>query len=126
MASVAKQLAAGRVYYQDEELAEDEEEDNDDDSETAAAEEGGASPKTRSPPPQQQGGGKILVMSLLEGSKNRRQRAWALAEPPHVIIGNPLALSGLVEHRGVRYHQVSRVVYDDDDIHMCDLSGMLC
>jgi superfamily II DNA/RNA helicase len=30
---------------------------------------------------------KIFVMSLMEGSKNRRQQLWAVAEPPHIIVG---------------------------------------
>ena len=105
MASVCKRLAAGRAVYRDEgeEGEEGGEEsfsnDNDDEENEAPV------------PPQEEGGGgssavsskgdkKILIMSLLEGSKNRRQRAWAVAEPPHVVIGNPRALSRLVEQVG--------------------------
>ena len=32
---------------------------------------------------------KITVMSLVEGSNNRRQQIWAVAEPPHIVVGNP-------------------------------------
>lgn len=31
---------------------------------------------------------KISVMTIVEGSKNRRQQLWATAEPPHIVIGN--------------------------------------
>ena len=71
--------------YRDEE---EEEEDNDE-----AGKESGAEAMV----PASRGDKKILILSLLEGSKNRRQRAWAVAEPPHVVIGNPRALSRLVE-----------------------------
>jgi hypothetical protein len=30
---------------------------------------------------------KILIMSIMEGSQNRRQQIWAVAEPPHIIVG---------------------------------------
>ena len=30
---------------------------------------------------------KISIMSIFEGSNNRRQQIWATAEPPHIIIG---------------------------------------
>lgn len=30
---------------------------------------------------------KISIMSIVEGSKNRRQQLWATAEPPHIVIG---------------------------------------
>jgi superfamily II DNA/RNA helicase len=102
---VAKRLAAGRVYYQDEESPAGDEVDGLTNSST------NSSSSTPSP----SAGGRILVMSLLEGSKNRRQRAWAWAEPPHVVIGNPLALSNMVEHGGFRYHQVKMVVVDEVD-----------
>ncbi len=113
VASVAKQLAAGRIHYRDEEDEEDEEEeeegqqqgaDNDDKQGTMSPTSGSSS-----------GTNRILVMSLLEGSKNRRQKAWVLAEPPHVVIGNPLALSRLVEQGGIRYHQVKMVIIDEVD-----------
>jgi len=106
VASVAKQLSAGRVYYRDEEGQDHEDED-----------EGvyDSSIATISTPAVNGTSNKILVMSLLEGSKNTRQKAWVLAEPPHVVIGNPLALSRLVEQGGIRYHQVKMVVIDEVD-----------
>lgn len=60
-------------------------------------------------------GGKIQVMSVLEGSSNRRQRAWAWAEPPHVVIGNPESLSRLVTNGAIRVNAVSYVVVDEVD-----------
>lgn len=94
---MAKRLASGRIYHQDEE-----EGVSSSTTTGATAEEG---------PP----GGRILVMSLLEGSKNRRQRVWALAEPPHVVIGNPAALCHLVTSGRLKYHGVKMVVLDEVD-----------
>lgn len=108
VASVAKQLSAGRVYYRDEEVQVQDDDDDDDD-------EAGSSIATSITPTVNGTSNKILVMSLLEGSKNTRQKAWVLAEPPHVVIGNPLALSRLVEQGGIRYHQVKMVVIDEVD-----------
>jgi hypothetical protein len=31
---------------------------------------------------------KIMVMGLMEGSQNRRQQLWAIADPPHIVVGN--------------------------------------
>lgn len=97
MASVAKRLAAGRAYYRDE--GED------------VADDDGAEDVSADKPPSN----RILIMSLLEGSKNRRQRAWAWAEPPHVVIGNPSALINMVMYGGLRYHTVNFVVLDEVD-----------
>lgn len=66
----------------------------------------GASPTT---------GGKIQVMSVLEGSSNKRQRAWAWADPPHIVVGNPENLSRLVSTGAVRVNAVSYVVVDEVD-----------
>ena len=60
-------------------------------------------------------GGKIQVMSVLEGSSNKRQRAWAWAEPPHIVVGNPESLSRLVRNGAVRVNAVSYVVVDEVD-----------
>ncbi|KAG5185435.1 DEAD box helicase [Tribonema minus] len=60
-------------------------------------------------------GGRVMVMSVLEGSNNRRQRAWAWAEPPHVVIGNPETLSALVAGGAVRCNGVRYVVVDEVD-----------
>lgn len=125
MASVCKRLAAGRAVYRDEGEEEEEEleagseeaGEGDGDDEELEDEEGAldgrleeqeeqaqepSSSVTQSPSTSSSSSTKkILIMSLLEGSKNRRQRAWAVAEPPHVVIGNPRALSRLVEQVGV-------------------------
>lgn len=60
-------------------------------------------------------GGKIQVMSVLEGSKNKRQRAWAWADPPHIVIGNPDNLNRLVLTGAIRVNAVSYVVVDEVD-----------
>mmetsp|Transcript_29487 Transcript_29487/g.46487 ORF Transcript_29487/g.46487 Transcript_29487/m.46487 type:complete len:549 (+) Transcript_29487:79-1725(+) len=58
---------------------------------------------------------RVHVMSLLEGSQNKRQRAWATAAPPQVVIGNPGALAALVRGGGLRYRTVRLVVVDEVD-----------
>lgn len=58
---------------------------------------------------------KKQVMSVLEGSSNKRQRAWAWADPPHIVIGNPENLSRLVTTGAVRVNAVSYVVVDEVD-----------
>jgi len=59
---------------------------------------------------------RILIMSVLQGSSNRRQRAWAWSEPPHVAIGTPRELCLLVGRRGFkRYNAVRTVVVDEID-----------
>eukprot|EP00904_Undaria_pinnatifida_P008569 jgi/Undpi1/4842/HiC_scaffold_19.g08195.m1 len=60
-------------------------------------------------------GGKVQVMSVLEGSSNKRQRAWAWADPPHIVIGNPENLSKLVATGAIRVNAVSYVVVDEVD-----------
>jgi len=59
--------------------------------------------------------GKIMVMSVLQGSANKRQRAWAWAEPPHVVIGTPDELGKMVSKGGIRYNSVEFVVVDEVD-----------
>lgn len=54
-------------------------------------------------------------MSVLEGSSNKRQRAWAWADPPHIVIGNPENLSKLVTTGAIRVNAVSYVVVDEVD-----------
>ena len=58
---------------------------------------------------------KILVMSVMEGSRNRRQQAWAVAEPPHIVVGNPKSLQRLVDTGRLRLNAVSFVVLDEVD-----------
>lgn len=61
------------------------------------------------------GNQKIMIMPLLQGSSNTRQRAWAWADPPHVIIGTPDELSQMVLRGGVRVNSVKMVVVDEVD-----------
>ncbi|CAN0263407.1 unnamed protein product, partial [Phaeothamnion confervicola] len=63
-------------------------------------------------------GGRLQVMSVLEGSKNKRQRAWAKAEPPHVIIGNPGNFCALVSSGAIRVNALRFVVVDEVDACM--------
>ena len=56
--------------------------------------------------PGQRKPGKVLVMSLLEGSQNRRQRAWAWAEPPHLVVANPATLDKMLATGGLRCNEV--------------------
>jgi superfamily II DNA/RNA helicase len=58
---------------------------------------------------------KIMIMPLVEGSKNRRQQLWAVAEPPHIIVGNPKSLQRLVDTGRLRLNSVSYVVLDEVD-----------
>ncbi|CAM9779146.1 unnamed protein product, partial [Choristocarpus tenellus] len=60
-------------------------------------------------------GGRIQVMSVLEGSRNTRQKAWAWADPPHIVIGNPDSLSHLVSSHAIRVNSVEYVVVDEVD-----------
>ena len=58
----------------------------------------------------------IMVMSVLQGSANRRQRAWAWSEPPHVVIGTPVELCQMIQKGGIRrYNSVRFVVVDEVD-----------
>ena len=58
---------------------------------------------------------RILVMSLLEGSRNRRQRAWAWAEPPHVVVANPVTLEKMLATGGLRVNDLKFLVVDEVD-----------
>ena len=58
---------------------------------------------------------RIMIMTVVEGSKNRRQQLWATAEPPHVVVGNPKALQRLVDLGRLRLNSVSFVVLDEVD-----------
>ena len=62
-----------------------------------------------------EGGGKVLIMSLLEGSQNRRQRAWAWAEPPHIVVANPSTLEVMLKNGGLRLNELRIVVVDEVD-----------
>ena len=58
---------------------------------------------------------KIMLMSVLQGSGNKRQRAWVKADPPHIVIGTPRELTHLVKSSGMKYHAVKYVVVDEVD-----------
>lgn len=58
---------------------------------------------------------KIMVMTLVEGSKNKRQQLWAVAEPPHIVVGNPKSLQRIVDLGRLRLNAVSFVVVDEVD-----------
>jgi superfamily II DNA/RNA helicase len=59
---------------------------------------------------------KIMVMSVLQGSQNRRQRAWAWAEPPHLVIGTPEELCMMIRSGGIkRYNSIKFLIVDEVD-----------
>eukprot|EP00977_Amphora_coffeiformis_P018027 scaffold6091_cov164-Amphora_coffeaeformis.AAC.11 len=69
---------------------------------------------------------RIMVMSVLQGSQNRRQRAWAWAEPPHIVIGTPQELCDMVKYGGIkRYNSVKLVVVDEVDACLLSNAGSL-
>lgn len=68
---------------------------------------------------------KIMVMSILQGSQHKRQRAWAWAEPPHVVIGTPEELTNMVRHGGIRYNAVQYVVVDEVDACLLNNAGSM-
>ena len=48
-----------------------------------------------------------MIMSVLHGSPNRRQRAWAWADPSHMIIGTPEELCTMTRSGGVKRYDTS-------------------
>ena len=69
---------------------------------------------------------KLLVMSVLQGSQNRRQRAWAWAEPPQMIVGTPEELCNMVRLGGIkRYNSVKFLVVDEVDACLLNNAGSL-
>ena len=58
---------------------------------------------------------KIMIMSLMEGSQNRRQQLWATAEPPHIVVGNPRSIQKIVDVGRLRLNSVAYVVVDEVD-----------
>ncbi|KAJ1456889.1 P-loop containing nucleoside triphosphate hydrolase protein [Pelagophyceae sp. CCMP2097] len=67
---------------------------------------------------------RVLVMSLLEGSQLRRQRAWAWAEPPHIIVGNAKEIAAMMSTRGVKCADaIEYVVVDEVDAFVSAHSG---
>lgn len=68
---------------------------------------------------------KIMIMSILQGSQHKRQRAWAWAEPPQVAIGTPEELTNMVRNGGIRYNAVQYVVVDEVDACLLNNAGCL-
>jgi superfamily II DNA/RNA helicase len=67
---------------------------------------------------------KFLVMSLLQGSSLKRQRAWAWAETPQVVIGTPTELLDMVQYGGLpRINSIQYVVVDEVDACLLHTSG---
>ena len=69
-------------------------------------------------------GRRFMVMSLLQGSKLKRQRAWAWAETPQVVIGTPTELLDMVQYGGIpRISSIKTVVVDEVDACLMHASG---
>jgi len=60
-------------------------------------------------------GKRILTMNLLDGSKNARQRKWAWAEPPHIVVAQPITLEKILRTGGLRHNEVRLVIVDEVD-----------
>ena len=63
---------------------------------------------------------KIIIMPILQGSTNARVRGWAKSEPPHIVVGTPEEICGLLSRivRGNNddfVNSVSTVVVDEVD-----------
>ena len=61
---------------------------------------------------------RAMVMSVLEGSAHRRQRAWAWSEPPHVVVAQPEDLAAMVRTGGLpraAARHIAYVVVDEVD-----------
>lgn len=101
---VAKRLAANSVEVQQSDDDEEEEE------QTAI----------------QTGTNKIMIMTVLQGSQNRRQRAWAWADPPQVVIGTPEELCNMVRYGGIkRYNSIKYLVVDEVDACLLNNAGSM-
>ena len=113
---VAKRLAAtsegnGAAGGSSEET-EEEEEDDEENNETAII------PTS--------GNNKIMIMTVLQGSQNRRQRAWAWADPPQIVIGTPDELCNMVRLGGIkRYNSVKYLVVDEVDACLLNNAGTM-
>jgi Lhr-like helicase len=63
-------------------------------------------------------------MSVLQGSQNRRQRAWAWAEPPHMIIGTPQELNNMLRLGAIkRCNAIRSVTVDEVDACLLNNAG---
>ena len=69
-------------------------------------------------------GKKFMIMSTLQGSQLRRQRAWAWAETPHVVIGTPNELLDMIQYGGLpRINSIKYVVVDEVDACLVHKAG---
>jgi superfamily II DNA/RNA helicase len=68
---------------------------------------------------------KIMIMSILQGSHHKRQRAWAWAEPPQVVVGTPEELTNMIRYGGIRYNAVQYVVVDEVDACLLNNAGSM-
>jgi superfamily II DNA/RNA helicase len=67
---------------------------------------------------------KFMIMSILQGSQHRRQRAWAWADTPHVVIGTPSELYDMVQYAGLpRINSIQYVVVDEVDACLLHRAG---
>ena len=67
---------------------------------------------------------RFMVMSLLQGSQLKRQRAWAWAETPQIVIGTPTELLNMVQYGGLpRISSIETVVVDEVDACLVHQSG---
>ncbi|CAJ1946269.1 unnamed protein product [Cylindrotheca closterium] len=67
---------------------------------------------------------KFMIMSLLQGSQLKRQRAWAWAETPQVVIGTPTEILDMVQYGGIpRISTIKYVVVDEVDACLVHKSG---
>jgi superfamily II DNA/RNA helicase len=68
---------------------------------------------------------KFMIMSILQGSSHKRQRAWAWAETPQVVIGTPSELLDMVHYAGLpRINSIEYVVVDEVDACLVHSSGV--
>ena len=67
---------------------------------------------------------RFVVMSLLQGSQLKRQRAWAWSETPQLVIGTPTELLDMVQYGGLpRINSIKTVVVDEVDACLVHQSG---
>jgi superfamily II DNA/RNA helicase len=69
-------------------------------------------------------GRQFMIMSLLQGSKLQRQRAWAWAETPQVVIGTPQEVLDMIQYGGIpRISSIRTVVVDEVDACLVHAAG---
>lgn len=73
------------------------------------SEEDGKAPKEK---------GTVMVMTLLEGGTNSRQKAWLKAEPPQIVVGTLERIARMIETKNLRTNAVNTIVIDEVDAMM--------